>query len=514
MKKIFLFVLFAIATHLAFGGILPTEGAVLHYRIIGFSFPEAKKTGGSYSLEVATGTINEPDSFIAKKIFSKPCTSDRLIVEVPKFGESYTWRVVQTGKKANKQASPLHHFSTSTIPYVDTSLNRIRVVEQSEKYADNYFFADCFKALYDMNGMPVWYLPAIEGSDFLCRDIKITPQGTLTVLFENLGAYEVNYDGDILWKAPNVGHTGTDNVQGYHHEFTRLDNGHYMLLGNEHTLWQLPAGMTYDTLNYRVARKDNNYYQKIDFATLIEYDESGKVVWSWRSSDYFKKSDLAAHRTSDGFFDIENVHGNSFYFDEKNKMIYCGFRNISRVVKINYADGAVVAEYGKKYRVGETVEKGYLFCNQHCCRQSANGDLYLCDNNDCNFPAPPSILKLRESAQSGGELQKTWEYRCPKAETTPGKIKRPKNGGGSVYELPDHSVFACVNYLYTSLFIADAKKNIWWRAFSETYNAVDKTWNPSYQYRASMITSKQLESLIWNAEKKQTGPKSASESQK
>jgi len=91
-----------------------------------------------------------------------------------------------------------------------------------------YIYLDGSRTLYDLNGNPVWFLPAKDGMEI--RDMKITPQGTITYL-NGSDIYDVNYDGNILWKGPNTSVVNGDSIEHYHHEFTRLSNGHYMVLG-------------------------------------------------------------------------------------------------------------------------------------------------------------------------------------------------------------------------------------------------------------------------------------------
>src|ERR1019366_9933437 len=97
----------------------------------------------------------------------------------------YTWRVIYTVKNGKVTKSAFNHFSTSCIPEVDTNQLRLRVLKRAVKYKDAYVFIDGHKALYDMNGFPVWYLPMKEDVQIgksEVRDLKLSPQGTITYL--------------------------------------------------------------------------------------------------------------------------------------------------------------------------------------------------------------------------------------------------------------------------------------------------------------------------------------------
>ncbi len=271
--------------------ILPKEGSKLHYRLIGFSFP-ANDKASSYKVEIAAGDLNTESAFKKNKIVSADSKTNKVIAEVPAFGQPYTWRVVYTQTDATTTAAgELHHFSIAAVPASDTD-TRIRITTPAAKYKDAYVFIDGTGALYDMAGNAVWYLPDIEGlmkESARVSDLKLTTASTITFMV-NEQAYEVNYNGDILWKGPNTGAISGEHTEHYHHEFTRLANGHYMVLGNEAVVWRSASG---DISSYDQKTQDSIIasYPKIPFGNIIEYDQRGNVVWSWHSVNYLKGSD-------------------------------------------------------------------------------------------------------------------------------------------------------------------------------------------------------------------------------
>ena len=99
--------------------ILPAEGGKLNYRLIGFSFPAQEKTG-HYKIEIAAGNYNNNDSFERHIIKAEHATANKKIIEVPYFGREYTWRAVCKGVPP-AAVGGLHHFSTKTVPYIDTT---------------------------------------------------------------------------------------------------------------------------------------------------------------------------------------------------------------------------------------------------------------------------------------------------------------------------------------------------------------------------------------------------------
>ena len=501
---IFLF----IANQQAKSQILPKEGSILNYRLVGFS-PSAGQTKTGSEIEIATGYYNSVDSFERNIAIHLQCKNTKIIGEVPFFGKPYTWRVVNGQKKGAK--SKLHHFGTGILKEVDTSFTRLRVLHKATKYEDAFVFLDGTRALYDMSGHPVWYLPDVEKINMEkapLRDLKMSPVGTITFLFEELGAYEVNYDGSILWNAPNDGKVSGGAAEMYHHEFTRLASGHYMALGSEYDQWNmiLPSNDSSFVIFHEGTRKPDSgaiRYPRLPFGTVIEYDEHGNVVWSWRSSEYFKQSDIYYHKGRANRADI-SVHENSFYFDEKDSILYVSFRNISRIIKVRYPEGVVLNTYGEIYKPDVSETGNGLFCRQHSVRRSPGGYLYLYNNNSCGrSEGLPEILKLQEPASGKGDLKKIWEYQCTlEGVDTSLKGFHQFPVGGNVIELPDGSLFGNMSTAYSKVFILSADKEVLWSAIPEKWNAAEKKWDMVYDYRASIITSRQeLEQLIWNAEK-------------
>jgi hypothetical protein len=346
-----------------------------------------------------------------------------------------------------------------------------------------------------MKGHPVWFLPLKEtGTTALPDDIESTPQNTITVMLgQNVHAnediYELTYSGDVLWKGPNNGSVSGDSIEHYHHDFTRLTNGHYMTLASEYKPWRKQefAG---DTL-----------LQKVPFGTLIEYDEHGNLVWAWKSFDYFKTSDFVNYSASS--LDYADPHDNAFYFDEKENAIYISYKFISRIVKIKYPEGTILNVYGKTFPAnGEEIAE--QFCGQHSCRRSKDGYLYMFNNNAADTTGKPRITMLREPASAKEAPVKVWEYQYE--GTSDRKMKAAM--GGSVMELPSGSMFVAMCRPYSDVFIVNRNKEITWSAILERWNPVEKKWMmfPRPQYRASMVTSrKELEQMIWKTGQSRSG---------
>ena len=490
LYRLFLIAFIAFFLHCrTYSQVVPAENSILNYRVAGFSWSPVQHSG-NYKLEIAAGNWYGEDSFITKIVNAMPSATTRIIAQVPSFGAQYTWRVVNLADGDATENKEFHHFSTLATRETDTSQVRLRIIDSATRFKDAYVFLDGNMVLYDMYGNPVWELPdSLRKMGNTVRDIKLTPQSTITFLLAD-EAYEIDYNGRVLWKGPNDGKISADKKENYHHEFTRLTNGHYMVLGAEFiTLPGSSAGQKNgkDSLNIPG--------MKMPFGTIIEYDEKGNVAWSWRSSKYFEESDLVNYRPDNNKPAID-LHENAFFFDEKEKVIYLSFRNISRIVKIKYPEGNVINAYGEVYKPGVAGRGNGLFCGQHSCRYSQIGCLFLFNNNGCAKDSPPKIKMLKEAAGEDSHLKKIWEYECSVEENYP----RMFSSGGNVVELPDSCLFVCMGGSYSKLFIVNLDKKLIWSALPEQWNAEKKKWEAYNQYRASIIYNrKDIESMVWNA---------------
>lgn len=507
------FIFFFIAVFYSAGAQLwPGENSELNYRLVGFSFPSSPELQAhSYVIEIACGKYTDDHSFKKQMVVQVQSATSKVIVTLPFFGTQYTWRTVYKRSGKKDIYSKFHHFSTLTIPNVDTSFTRLRIVDDAKQYKDAYVLMDGSRVLYDMKGAPLWFLPDIDSliaKGGFVRDLKHTVQGTITFLAGNqqgFNAYEVNYNGKILWRGPDNGIASGGKSEDYHHEFTRLCNGNYMILGNEWLDVFLKISANKDS-SLIFGNSENHLSSaetviKIDhkpFGILVEYDERGNVVWSYRSSNYFRTSDLLYNTDADGKINV-NVHDNAFFFDEKAKVVYMSFKDINRIVKIRYPDGTVLASYGEPCK-GSKYDAG-LFCGQHCCRRSDSGYLYLFNNNTCNAPANPKITLLREPATQNDTLKKVWEYEFTNEGLTNAQLSNLSSvSGGSVFELADHSFFSCMGNMQGITLIVNRGKEVLWKAVPETWDKNLKRWNILAQYRADIIMNRHdLEQLIWKS---------------
>jgi hypothetical protein len=468
----------------------PAENIKLNYRIIGFTVVPRRDVT-MYTIEIAKGYINSQDSFRRAVCITQSGKTHKILAEVPDFGSSYTWQATFYSPGAAPYKSRLRHFSTGMINEVNPEICRLHVNQPAQKYKDAYIFLDGFSALYDMNGRPVWYLPAIEGSVHSVRDLKLTTRGTITFISNK--AYEITYDGVVLWKTPGRASLSGASEEEYHHEFTRLSNGHYMVLGTEKVPLPgrfKPLRSSAEKAGMPVDEDLNNNLGK--FGTIIEYDQGGNIVWSWRSSTYFLQPAVSGMLGEN--VNIYDVHENSFYFDEKERNIYISFKGINTLLKVKYPEGVVTGSYGELAQPSSVAKGERLFCGQHNVSRSRakEGVVFIYNNNSCNN-APPKIKMMQEPRSAGERMKIVWEYQCG----TDGNGQKKFLSGGSVNSLSDGSMLVCMGGGYSKVFILNEQKKVLWSALPMR-NQGGPGWDVLPQYRASMIESREkMLGLIW-----------------
>ena len=495
--------------------IFPVEGARLNYRLVGFSFPRDKKAT-RYKVQIASGIFKDQARFVPD-VESDVSTQNRIISEVQSFGADYTWRIVYDPGTSSERKSILYHFSTGTLPPIGSGAPRLRILKQEAKNSNlnSYVMLNGSRTLYDMKGNPVWFVPNIEKTNSSASDIKFTPQHTLSLLYNN-NAYEVNYNGEILWKAPLPGDVikGSKGSEGgsiiYHHEFTRLQNGNYMALGSMQGSVSQPASEPGRKDGSDAGKKERYHFFPSTLSSVIyEFDEAGKIVWSWNTQNYMDQSDIKTY-LSDNFPGMPiDAHENSFYFDQAFKIIYLSLCSFNRVIAINYPSGKVINTYGTIYKAGsgskeqnkmQAFRMGFqlpngLFCGQHNCSKFTDGNIYLYNNQLCDSGSVPQVLALRTTEAGSNVLQKVWQLDC-----TTDDFKGPnQGGGGSVKEMDNGSVFVMMNGPYSKTFIVNKNKEVLWSAICEMKNETSGDWTIAPSYRASIINRADLEKIIWNS---------------
>lgn len=478
----------------------PEEGAVLNYRLAGFT-AKADEGAAYYRFEIARMLNGKPGDII----ISQTENTNRAIITLPAFGEEYAWRTVVLNKKKKAiKTTPFTTFKTGQYVTVDTNQYRLVIASNEVRDTNLYVLMDYTTVIYNLKGEALWYLPNIKPVDdkhLQMRDVKATPFGTFTATTHS-GAFEFDYNGKILWQAPNDGTVSGDTSENYHHEFTRLNNGNYMVAGAGSRLMKVPS--YYQIKPELIAsglfeKKDDGYYRTVPTDNLIEYNSKKEIVWYWKSIDHFSEQDFFRQRNygSNGM-DVD-MHLNSFYFDETEKVIYLSFRNMDEIVKIEYPSGKILNRYGEiKDQSGKSNE--HLFYGQHCVFKDSSGKIYLFDNNtnrklmmtdSGRANAVSKAIIIRETSSDTG-VEKIWNFDCDIDTLT----DKHGGAGGSVDVMPDNNLLVSMGSA-GRLFIVTPDKKVIWNALPQSGD-VNKNWYKIGPYRARILTRKQIEKIIYH----------------
>ena len=464
LLSVFISILFA---HTTAAQMQPANNASLHYRLIGFSVPEHEKAT-HYQLEVFEG---------AKKVLSQKSEQHKIVATVPAFGKDYTWHIKYYKKKRLIDSTARYNFTVLNNPFSDTSVSQVQIIDSVEKYDDLLVFFDNTRTLYNMQGEPLWFLPIIAGvsdsTQGIMRDLKLTADGTITFMSKK-NIHEIDYQGNVLWSGPNDGSYSGGTDENYHHEFTKLANGHYMTISDK-----INAGGPVKLGKTTAADNKDEHC-----GSVIEYNADKQVVWSWNSCKYLQLGDLS-------------THFNSFCFDTVNKVFYTSYRNISRVVKARYPSGEVIALYGEDLAKDGTVSGHDMFYAQHNARVNSDGNLCLFNNNfimhypesQHNDSRVSSIAVFKEPQSPKDTLQKIWEFSC-NIDTLAPHITA---GGGSIYELDKGDYLVCMGRTNRNFIVSKDKKVLW-----NVLSIVHKAGLVSVDgYRVSPVFKKDLSKLLF-----------------
>jgi hypothetical protein len=412
---------------------LPKDDAKLNYNQILFEYPWHEKAI-VYKVFVAFDTVPDKKDFSSSFYKAYTDKSPGHRIEGLPFGKKYKWYVETTFSNGEKQNSEIHHFSVLNTIYADTSKFRTtQNYNKKEKITDGLIWCDQLHCALDRKGKLVWFIPALN-KDFKeerqIRDFRIQNDGTLTFISEP-EAYHTDRDLNIIWKGPNTGKVNGDSTEFYHHAFELQKNGNYMVMGNQFV--ELERMDSKDTVS-----------RKVEMATLIEYNPKGDIVWSWKMTDHFPLDLLASGKGNN----VMNPHGNSFFIDKEGKYIYAGFRDISRIIKIEKATGKIVASYGEKLnKTDTTVITTDLFRLQHDATLPDGNTMMVLNNNDVAKRKTSSVEIFTLPDAKNKTIKPIWSFKFDFDTLTTGRslkmggIEQMENGNLLVNEGAANRIF-------------------------------------------------------------------------
>ncbi len=451
--------------------VIPADGAHLNHTQVMFEYNEVKGAD-EYLVTITSdpymvGDVNAVSFEISNKSLAV------LLKQGLHFGRNYKWNFQAFKNKQLLFKSPEYHFSIDYHPFVDPNLYRFTVKSKPGLYNDNVIFLDNLGIAIDRQGNPVWFLndKKFDGSkEPALRNIQLTGDGTITYL-DNTNAVEISLSGDTLWKAPNDGKVSRGKSEFYHHDFTKLYDGSYLVGGY---FFQNEKGF-YNPSNIVNAR----------YNTIIQYDVNGNVTWSWNEKDHVAREMIYRYSNADAT-NVEGTHLNGFSFDSATNSIIASFRNNSSVFKIDKKTGRVVYDWGKHNVVKQKTDTNFWFFRQHGPVVMRNGNVLIYNNNvvdDEKAVTFPRILIVNQPLQND-QSKKIWEYEI-KIPELPGGHKGKE---GYALELPNGNILVCIGGL-NKIFEITLDREVVWECTFEKYSPEENKWKPFTNYRTNVASS-------------------------
>lgn len=443
-----------------FGQYFPSKDIVLNYNSVCFEFP-FEKSADTYELVIYENDPSRSQSFRSN--------ANKIIVPDLIFGGNYFWKIKSITKNKVLKESSLNHFSIA--PFDKTNNIRFNQVTKKKALASKEFFVyDYAQVMIDHNTNVNWFLP-----DFLengvptkgVRDLKMTTDGTFLALIDSMG-FELDIRGNILWKAPNTGAISHRKNEDYHHDIQKLENGNYILLGNERLRAKFKG------------ERDSVTYES---GFVVEYSPNGEVQWFWRARDFFTPELLSLRKKENGLVNPA-THMNSFHVD--GDYVYVGFRDASWILKVDKKTKQVVELYGGHDSGLPNHFAKELFLFQHDTELLPGlNAMAIIDNDSIENPATTSsmlIFSLGDNQHGKGDLLFRFSFKYD--DLSNGKSQKL----GNVTPLKNGNYLINMGALNRVVEIQPSG-DIVWDSFTEKYDSIKETWRPFQQYRVSTTSS-------------------------
>ena len=454
-----------------FGQFLPKDGAKLNYNQIYFEYPYNEKAV-SYTLYLGIDSTKDKTNFISclyNKYFDK--TPATRVSKLP-LGRNYKWYIETVLNSGEKEKSDIHYFSILNTTYSDTSLYK-RKINYKSKNTEGVIWCDFSHCAYDRDGNIVWFMPNenVEYKESTrVRDIRFQKDGTVTFI-KNPGALHTTLEIEPIWQAPLEGKEFDKFKNGYHHCFEKLSNGNYMALA-------------YDYVELEKTDKSDTLTNRVELVNLIEFNKEGEIVWIWEMREHFPLDILAIPKGEDGRA-IINAHCNAFSIDKENKFIYIGFRDISRVIKIEKETKKIIAAYGKKLNTADSlVFETDLFSFPHDAKILDNDQIMILNNNEFVASKISSIEVFEQPKYKGDRIKSKFSFKFNFDSLTSGKslkfgnVKILDNGN---YLINEGSINRIVEI--------NKNKKVLWDMMLYKFDIERKKWTIAETYRIDYSTS-------------------------
>jgi len=455
------------------GQVIPVPDAKLNYTQVMFDHPWAKGAS-SYILQIIE---DSKEATFDHPFKEQQDSSTATLISNLQFGKKYLWRYMGNSPAAQSLWNGPYAFEITADSFINRGIVTLTVTQNdSISNAGGLIVNDATHTIVDRSGKIVWYLnkvnwffkytqwsKTVDGVQStnksnaitpVISDLRVTPAGTITYLADSVAA-EYDLNGNLLWKAPNNCLVSGSGGEGYNHDFKRLPNGHYMVLGNQ--FWRkLPTYTDTPQVKKKYFERramNGTEYAKVEFGTVIEYDKAGKVVWSWNSASYFDADPLQPIMGNSETDREMKPHVNAFSVDRKNQFVYVGFRDVDRIVKVEKSTGKVVDSWGLQLPVGWAKHPVNMHL-QHDANILDDGTLAIFNNND--YPGRdsiPSVIILSQP-DSGKVL---WQFNCGFDSLN----RRATRNGGNVDQLSNGNFLVCLGNLNRIWEVTKDKRLVW-----------------------------------------------------
>lgn len=438
----------------------PEEGQQLNFTSILFKTePVYNANSYEFVIDQVNGNFQNP---LLK--LNSPCSQIRI--DGLKFGTGYIWKVIVKDKLGNPLSeSGKRFFTIGRILSVIESNYRYNINQSDlSEQSNDLLFLDYNGVAITRKGEPVWFLPPNAGGrNARVRDVKMTNNGTITYVTARK-AFEIDLSGNILWSTPDETIIETDTIRNFHHEFTKLENGNYLVLAKYFRPNDVLSEVKSNTIPYTI---------------VIEYDAEGKVVWYWNSLDFITRKDIEEIRM-DGLNGDTYGHANSIKLSPDKKFIYVSFRNLNVIVKIDRQQRKVISSFGEKIPTDQVNQPCHFFQRQHSAVSLPDDQVLLFNNSDS---LESSVIIFKETTHND-TIKKTWEFVCDIDSLTSSYSDRM----GNVIPLETGNILVNMG-LVNRIFEVTRGKQIVWDCLPEKWSSDSSVWVPFPNYRCSQTST-------------------------
>jgi hypothetical protein len=314
-----------------------------------------------------------------------------------------------------------------------------------------------YAMVLDAHGVPVWYHPLSEG--LAVTDVESLKKGDVSFVPTSFVAYD---PFEVVTLHPySDAPIPPDDATTDEHELRLLPNGHHLVFS-----YPLKSGV--DLTGIGVPKAFDGGVNElgpnstIQDCEIVEFDEAGKVSWTWSATDHFDPAKVSTYPQTgfgpnssapDGGPAYDVYHCNAIDVDPANGNLLVSARGMDSVFYIDRSSGAVLWKMGgvNSSKDGATyVKVADAFFRQHDARLVAGwaqsckggaGQVSMFDDETgqvgpARAVAYDVVVGGGNSAGCGdagagtpGEAKVAWEYKGTNTSGGGGSVRAAADGG-------------------------------------------------------------------------------------